>query len=95
MQLSYRSAAARQELAADVRPTALAVERYAEYLQSEAEELCLGLGLGATSTSATATAKALNGAEPLAAVATSGSTSTATQGAFRFWKTTGAKFQKS
>ena len=47
----------RQELAADVRPTILAVEQYAEHFQSEAEELCLGLGLKATPTSATVTVK--------------------------------------
>jgi hypothetical protein len=48
MQLSYRIAAVRQELAVDVCPTILAVEQYAEHFQSEAEELCLGLGLKAT-----------------------------------------------
>ena len=36
MQLSYGIASARQELAVDVRPTTMAVEFCAEYLQSEA-----------------------------------------------------------
>ena len=80
MQLSYRIAAVRQELAVDVCPTILAVEQYAEHFQSEAEELCLGLGLKATPN--------CEGQKPLAAVATGSSTSTTTKGACRFWKTT-------
>jgi hypothetical protein len=41
-------ASVRQELAVDVRPVALSIEQYAEYLQSEAEELSLGIGLKTT-----------------------------------------------
>jgi hypothetical protein len=37
----------RQELAVDVRPTLLAVEQYAEYLQSEAKEINRRVGLKA------------------------------------------------
>ena len=42
-QLSYRVASVRQELVVDVRPVALSIEQYAEYLQSEAEDLSLGI----------------------------------------------------
>ena len=89
MQLSYRIASARQELAVDVRPTAMAVEFYAEYLQSEAEELCLGIELK-TTTGVAATLKALDGGTSLATVASGATTSASTtsKGACRYWKTT-------
>ena len=47
-QLAYRVASVRQELGVDIRPMAPSIEQYAEYLQSEAEELSLGIGLKAT-----------------------------------------------
>ena len=85
MQLSYRIASARQELAVDVRPTAMAVEFYAEYLQSEAEELCLGIELK-TTTGVAATLKALDGGTSLATVASGATTSASTtsKGACRY-----------
>ena len=43
-QLSYRVASVRQGLAVNVRPVALSIEQYAEYLQFEAAELSLGVG---------------------------------------------------
>ena len=41
-QLAYRVASVRQELGVDIRPGAVSIEQYAEYLQSEAEETELG-----------------------------------------------------
>ena len=43
-QLSYRLAAARQELALDLRPGINEIKDMAEYLQAEAEELSLRMG---------------------------------------------------
>ena len=51
-QLAYRVASVRQELGVDIRPMAPSIEQYAEYLQSEAEELSLGIGLKATTVGA-------------------------------------------
>ena len=64
-QLSYRAASVRQELAVDVRPVALLIEEYAEYLQSEAEEFSLGIGLKTTTAGGTTTAalKAVSGVD--------------------------------
>ena len=64
-QLAYRVASVRQELAVDVRPAALSIEQYAEYLQAEAEELSLGIGVKSTTAGAAAstTLKAMMGTE--------------------------------
>ena len=64
-QLAYRVASVRQELGVDIRPGAVSIEQYAEYLQSEAEELSLGIGLKATTagTTATTSLKAMVGME--------------------------------
>ena len=79
----------RQELGVDIRPGAVSIEQYAEYLQSEAEELSLGIGLKATTAGATATTslKAMVGMETptLTTSTTSGST---VKSPCKFWKTT-------
>ena len=64
-QLAYWVASVRQELGVDIRPGAVSIEQYAEYLQSEAEELSLGIGLKATTagTTATTSLKAMVGME--------------------------------
>ena len=80
----------RQELAVDVRPTLLAVEQYAEYLQSEAKEINRRVGLKAygARTAGAITLKSLNSdavAQPnfASSVTSSGS---ATKPCL-FWKT--------
>ena len=77
-QLAYWVASVRQELGVDTRPGAGSIEQYAEYLQSEAEELSLGIGLKATTARPTATTslKAMVGMESptLTTSTTSGST---------------------
>ena len=88
-QLAYRVASVRQELGVDIRPGAISIEQYAEYLQSEAEELSLGIGLKATTagTTATTSLKAMVGMEipTLTTSTTSGSTM---KSPCKFWKTT-------
>ena len=80
----------RQELGVDIRPGAVSIEQYAEYLQSEAEELSLGIGLKATTAGATATTslKAMVGMETptLTSSTTSGGTA---KSPGKFWKNYG------
>ena len=88
-QLAYRVASVRQELGVDLRPLALAIEQYAEYLQSEAEELSLGIGLRATSAgvAATTSLKAMVGMD--ATALTTGTTAgSQPKASCKFWKTT-------
>ena len=88
-QLAYRVASVRQELGVDIRPGAVSIEQYAEYLQSEAEELSLGIGLKAT----TAGAAATTSLKAMVSMETPTLTSSITLGGTvkspcKFWKTT-------
>jgi hypothetical protein len=80
----------RQELAVDVRPVALSIEQYAEYLQSEAEELSLGVGLKTTTAGGTTTTalKVVSGADLPGAATTGATTGSSTKSSCKFWKTT-------
>ena len=88
-QLAYRVASVRQELGVDIRPMAPSIEQYAEYLQSEAEELSLGIGLKATTVGAqgTTSLKAMAGLD-VPTSTTSAPTGTASKSPCKFWKTT-------
>ena len=87
-QLAYRVASVRQELGVDIRPLALSIEQYAEYLQSEAEELSLGIGLRATTAGAAAptSLKAMVGLDTSTS-ATSASALNPSKAPCKFWKT--------
>ena len=89
-QLAYRVASVRQELAVDVRPSALSIEQYAEYLQAEAEELSLGIGVKATTAGAAAgtTLKAMMGFEPQGSMPQGTAGTSLQKSPCRFWKTT-------
>ena len=87
-QLAYRVASVRQELGVDIRPLALSIEQYAEYLQSEAEELSLGIGLRATTAGAAAptSLKAMVGLDASTST-TSASALNPSKAPCKFWKT--------
>ena len=74
----------------DVRPVALSIEQYAEYLQSEAEDLSLGISpqdhhcrCGTTTTAL----KAVSGAD-LTGAATGATNGSSAKSPCKFWKTT-------
>ena len=87
-QLAYRVASVRQELGVDIRPMAPSIEQYAEYLQSEAEELSLGIGLKATTVGAqgATSLKAMAGLDvPTSTMSVP--TGTTLKSPCKFWKT--------
>ena len=88
-QLAYRVASVRQELGVDIRPVAPSIEQYAEYLQSEAEELSLGIGLRSTTAGAqgATSLKAMAGLD-VPTSTTSASTGNTLKSPCKFWKTT-------
>ena len=88
-QLAYRVASVRQELGVDIRPMAPSIEQYAEYLQSEAEELSLGIGLKATTVGAqgATSLKTMAGLD-VPTSTTSAPTGTTLKSPCKFWKTT-------
>ena len=88
-QLAYRVASVRQELGVDIRPMAPSIDQYADYLQSEAEELSLGIGLKATTAGgqAATSLKAMAGLDASTSM-TSAPTGNASKFPYKFWKTT-------
>ena len=88
-QLAYRVASVRQELGVDIRPMAPSIDQYADYLQSEAEELSLGIGLKATTAGgqAATSLKAMAGLDASTSM-TSAPTGNASKFPCKFWKTT-------